>query len=95
MVTVIDDPERVHLEHYDIIEKMVKPIYHFGSMLGQDSLFCSIFKYAEDPNNRGEYEGSISIAENNHDVTINADPELFMGIAEEIEKLGYAVTIVY
>lgn len=95
MVILKEDPERIHLEHYDIIEKLFKPNYHFSSILSQASSRRSIFKYTDDPNDRDTYKGSISIAENNHDVTIKADPKLFMEIAEEIEKLGYEVTIVY
>ncbi len=92
IVTIIDDPERVHIEQYDIIEKLFKPKYYFRLVSIQDS---SIFEHSENPDKRDVYKGAVSIAENNKDVTIKADPKLFLGIAEEIEKLGYSVTIVY
>ncbi len=93
MVTIIKDPVRLHLEQYDIIGELFKPDYNLGNILSDNSsLIC---ESSEDSVRYGKTRGYISIAENNHDVTIHGDPNLFTSIAEKIEKLEYSVTIVY
>lgn len=95
MVTLQEDPIRVHLEQYDIIGEPFKPRYYIRSGFDQDSLIGMIYEHTDDPEKLPRVKGTVSIDKNNHDVTIHADPKLFMGIAEEIEKLGYGVTIIY
>ena len=61
------------------------------------TLYVDVFNIEEYDDSRERYmpTGTLTIAENNKDVTINGDPKLFLEIANEIEKLGYSVTILY
>lgn len=92
MVTLIEDPERVHDDHYKIIGKRFEPNYVVRQTWGIDNYLISIF------NGTGKgYTniGTVTISADNKEVTIRGDPKLFLDIANEVEKLGYTVNIVY
>jgi len=90
IVKIIDTPERIHREHYEKIKKLFEPTYYIVSTFYQNEY--SIEKRRESGGSN-KY-GTLSIAENNKDVTIKGDQKRFIDIANEIEKLGYSVTII-
>ncbi len=92
MVTIEENPERVHTDQYTIISKLFEPNYNIFTTIFLDKYEI---KKCNGPGKGHDLYGTLSISKNNKDVTIEGNPKLFMDIATEIEKLGYSVKIVY
>ena len=90
IVKIINTPEKILQGHYEKIAQLFKPDYSLAGTfyVGEYSI------EKRDESGRLARYGTLKIEKNNTDIIINGDQTRFIDIANEIEKLGYSVTII-
>lgn len=90
IVKIINTPEKILRDHYEKIIPIFEPDYSLASTfnIGEYSI-----ENRTESGRLARY-GTLKIDKNNTEVIINGDQTRFIDIANEIEMLGYSVTII-
>ena len=97
MVIIKEDPASIYVQHVKKIISIVEQHFaiSWGGHPGAIVDYNSLYLYSNPDMSLPSFLGTLRFADNNKDVEIKGDPNVFMEAANEIEKFGYSVTIIY
>lgn len=90
IVKIINTPEKILRDHHEKIIPIFEPDYSLSSTFYVGEYSIEI----RTESGRLDRYGTLKIDKNNTDIIINGEQTRFIDIANEIEKLGYSVTII-